>query len=336
MVVSLCPPSGLENDFHLQNQLFAITLRLVYPVRHTPEGPSMTTTIRLAIGSIFVGLAVLALKTFAYWITGSVALLSDALESTVNVATAFAALIAIHVAAKPADADHPYGHHKAEFFSAVLEGVMIIVAALLILREAYHGFLSPKVLDAPIEGLLVNLGATAINGFWASILVSRGRMHKSPALVADGKHLFTDVLTSAGVAVGFLLAVTTGWWILDPALAALVAINILWSGSKIVKESLSGLMDEAVSDKTLTSIRNIIASEADGAIEAHDLRTRHAGSAIFIDFHLVVPGETTVFDAHEICDRVEKALKDSLDGARITIHVEPEHKSKHTGIMVLD
>lgn len=296
----------------------------------------MTTTIRLAIGSIFVGLAVLALKTFAYWITGSVALLSDALESTVNVATAFAALIAIHVAAKPADADHPYGHHKAEFFSAVLEGVMIIVAALLILREAYHGFLSPKVLDAPIEGLLVNLGATAINGFWASILVSRGRMHKSPALVADGKHLFTDVLTSAGVAVGFLLAVTTGWWILDPALAALVAINILWSGSKIVKESLSGLMDEAVSDKTLTSIRNIIASEADGAIEAHDLRTRHAGSAIFIDFHLVVPGETTVFDAHEICDRVEKALKDSLDGARITIHVEPEHKSKHTGIMVLD
>ncbi len=293
-------------------------------------------TITLAIGSIFVGFAVLGLKSLAYWMTGSVALLSDALESTVNVATAFAALIAIHIAAKPADADHPYGHHKAEFFSAVLEGVMIIVAALMILREAYHGFMLPIALDTPIEGLLVNLGATAINGFWAWILVTHGGRHKSPALVADGKHLFTDVLTSVGVAAGILLAVATGWWILDPALAALVAVNILWSGSKIVKQSLSGLMDEAVSEKTLNSIREIIASEADGAMQAHDLRTRHAGSVTFIDFHLIVPGETSVFQAHEICDRIEGALKDTLDDARITIHVEPEHKSKRSGIIVFD
>ena len=268
--------------------------------------------------------------------TGSVALLSDALESTVNVATAFAALIAIQVAAKPADANHPYGHNKAEFFSAVLEGVMIIVAALLILREAYHGFMEPIRLDAPIEGLLVNLGATVINGVWAWVLISRGRKRQSPALVADGKHLVTDVLTSVGVAVGVLLAVATGWWILDPALAVLVAVNILWSGSKIIKESLSGLMDEAVSEKTLSSIREIIAAEADGAMEAHDLRTRHAGSVIFIDFHLIVPGETTVFRAHEICDRIENGLRDALADARITIHVEPEHKSKQCGIIVLD
>ncbi len=294
------------------------------------------TTFKLAIGSIVVGFLVLGLKTFAYWMTGSVALLSDALESTVNVATAFAALIAIHVAAKPADAGHPYGHHKAEFFSAVLEGVMIIVAALLILLEAYRGFLEPVALDAPFEGLLVNIGATVINGFWAWILITRGRKRKSPALVADGHHLFTDVLTSFGVAVGLVLAVLTGWWILDPALAALVAVNILWSGWKIVKASLSGLMDEAVSDGTLNTIRTIIAQEADGAMEAHDLRTRHAGTAIFIDFHLVVPGETTVFHAHEICDRIERALKDKLDGARISIHVEPEHKSKQNGIVVLD
>ncbi|WP_308860763.1 cation diffusion facilitator family transporter [Oceanibium sediminis] len=296
----------------------------------------MMTTFKLAIGSIVVGFLVLGLKTFAYWMTGSVALLSDALESTVNVATAFAALIAIHVAAKPADAGHPYGHHKAEFFSAVLEGVMIIVAALLILLEAYRGFLEPVALDAPFEGLLVNIGATVINGFWAWILITRGRKRKSPALVADGHHLFTDVLTSFGVAVGLVLAVLTGWWILDPALAALVAVNILWSGWKIVKASLSGLMDEAVSDGTLNTIRTIIAQEADGAMEAHDLRTRHAGTAIFIDFHLVVPGETTVFHAHEICDRIERALKDKLDGARISIHVEPEHKSKQNGIVVLD
>lgn len=294
------------------------------------------TTIKLAIGSICVGFVVLGVKTLAYWMTGSVALLSDALESTVNVATAFAALIAIHVAAKPADANHPYGHHKAEFFSAVLEGVMVIVAALLILREAYHGFLEPIALDAPIEGLLVNLGATVINGFWAWMLISHGRKQRSPALVADGRHLFTDVLTSVGVAVGVLLAVATGWWILDPALAAFVAVNILWSGYKIIKDSLSGLMDEAVSEKTLTCIREIIASEADGAMQAHDLRTRHAGSAIFIDFHLVVPGETTVFHAHEICDRIEKALKDALKDARVTIHVEPEHKSEQAGVIVLD
>ena len=294
------------------------------------------TTIKLAIGSIFVGFAVLALKSLAYWLTGSVALLSDALESTVNVATAFAALIAIRVAAKPADADHPWGHHKAEFFSAVLEGVMIIVAALLILHEAYAGFMAPAPLDAPLEGLLINMGATVINGVWAWVLISRGRAQKSPALVADGKHLVTDVLTSVGVAAGVLLAVGTGWWILDPLLAALVAVNILWSGWKIVRDSLSGLMDEAVSDATLASIREIIATQADGATEAHDLRTRHAGAAIFIDFHLVVPGETTVFEAHEICDRIENALKEKLEVTHITIHVEPEHKSKQTGIIVLD
>ena len=164
----------------------------------------MTTTIRLAIGSIFVGTLVLAIKTLAWWLTGSVALFSDALESTVNVATAVAALIAIRIAARPADTSHPYGHHKAEFFSAVLEGVMIIVAALLILREAYDGFMNPVALDLPIEGLLINGAATVINAVWAWILVSRGRSARSPALVADGKHLFTDVVTSAGVALGVI------------------------------------------------------------------------------------------------------------------------------------
>lgn len=289
------------------------------------------TTIRLAIGSIFIGFAVLGLKTLAYWITGSVALLSDALESTVNVATAFAALIAIRVAAKPADAAHPYGHHKAEFFSAVLEGVMIIVAALLIFREAFEGLMAPAPLDAPIEGLAVNMIATLVNGAWAWVLISRGRIQKSPALVADGKHLITDVLTSVGVALGVLLAIATGWWILDPLLAALVAVNILWSGSKIVKVSLSGLMDEAVSEQTLTSIREVIAAESAGAVEAHDLRTRHAGKATFIDFHLVVPSETTVYEAHEICDRIEHALTDLLEDASVTIHVEPLHKTKPSG-----
>ena len=292
--------------------------------------------MKLAIGSIAVGALVLALKTLAWWMTGSVALLSDALESTVNLAAAFAALAAIRVAARPADDNHPFGHHKAEFFSAVLEGVLIIVAALFIFKEAYAGFFSPRVMERPFEGLAVNAVATLINGGWAFVLIRQGRRRKSPALVADGRHLWADVVTSGGVAVGVLLAITTGWWVLDPIMAALVAVNVLWSGFRLVRESLSGLMDEAVSEEILATIRRIIASEANGAVQAHDLKIRHAGSAVFIEFHLVVPGDMTVFDDHEICDRIEAALKSAVSGARISIHVEPEHKEKLNGIMVMD
>lgn len=296
----------------------------------------MSSALKIAFGSLFIGCVVLGLKTLAWWMTGSVALLSDALESTVNLATAFAALIAIRIAARPADENHPFGHHKAEFFSAVLEGVMIIVAALFILHEAYDAFRAPRMLDAPLPGLLLNGFATAINAIWAAVLVRQGGRLKSPALVADGRHLWTDVITSAGVAIGLLLAIGTGWWLLDPLMAAVVAVNILWFGSKVVKESLSGLMDEAVPAETLVMLREIIAKEGEGAVEAHDLRTRHAGAATFVEFHLVVPSEMTVYDAHEICDRVESGIADAVPDARVTIHVEPEHKSKHSGIIVMD
>ena len=194
----------------------------------------MDNTTKIAIGSIVIGTSVLGLKTAAWWITGSVALLSDALESIVNVTTAFASLIAVRVAARPADANHPYGHHKAEYFSAGLEGLLIIGASILILHEAYGGFMAPAPLDAPIEGLFLNGVATAINAFWAWLLISRGRKLRSPALHADGKHLLTDVITSAGVAIGILLAMITGGWFLDPLMALLVGVNILWSGSKVV------------------------------------------------------------------------------------------------------
>ncbi len=296
---------------------------------------SMSRTIRIALGSIVVGLVVLGLKLLAWWLTGSVALLSDALESTVNVATAFAALIAIYVASRPADAGHPYGHHKAEFFSAVLEGVMIIVAALLIMREAYFAFQHPPVIEAPAMGIAINAAAGVLNAVWCWVLITKGRKHKSPALVADGKHLLSDVISSGGVLFGVILAVATGWAILDPLLAGLVGLNILWSGWKVTASSLSGLMDEAVPEKTLETIRAIISDKATGAIEAHDLRTRHAGKVTFIDFHLVVDGQTTVEDAHEICDRIEQSLRAKLPEAQITIHVEPDHKAKHSGVLVL-
>jgi cation diffusion facilitator family transporter len=295
----------------------------------------MDKSQKLAIGSIFVGTVVLALKYAAYYITGSIALYSDALESIINVVTAVAAFLAVRLSAAPADANHPYGHHKVEYFSAVLEGVLIIVAALAILREAYFGLLSPKVIDAPMQGLAINAAAGVINAVWSWALIRRGRRLRSPALVADGRHLFTDVVTSAVVIVGLLLVPLTGWAWLDSALAAMVAVNILWSGWGLIKESVGGLMDEALPETTLVRVREIIARNAEGAIEAHDLRTRHAGRMTFIDFHLVVPGAMSVTDAHDICDRLERALKADVEDALITIHVEPDNKAKHAGIVVL-
>ncbi|WP_210876935.1 cation diffusion facilitator family transporter [Roseovarius autotrophicus] len=290
----------------------------------------MDRVMRLAIGSVLVGLFVMALKVVAWQVTGSLALMSDALESLVNLATAAAVIVALRVAKRPADDNHPYGHHKAEFFSAVLEGVLIVLAALFILREAWSGFFAPRAMDEPILGMAISAGAGAINGIWAWLLIREGRAHRSPALVADGRHLMTDVVSSVGVLIGVALAVITGWWVLDPVMAVLVALNILWSGWMVIKGSLSGLMDEAVSENEQATIRAVIARAArDGvALEAHDLRTRHAGPVTFIDFHLVVPGETSVETAHVLCDRIEAALMTALPDARVTIHVEPEHKAK--------
>lgn len=293
------------------------------------------TLRRIAIGSVFAGLIALGLKTLAYAVTGSIALYSDALESIVNVATAVTALIALIYSAKPADANHPYGHYKAEYFSVVIEGVLIVIASLSILREAYFGLTAPPTLAAPLVGLLINGSAAIINGAWGVLLVRVGRRRRSLVLVADGKHLLTDVATSAGVIVGLGLSVVTGIAILDPLLAGLVALNILWSGWTLIRQSVGGLMDEAVSDDLLQRIRKVIADNAVGALEAHDLRTRQAGRATFIDFHLVVPGSMAVSAAHDICDTIERALRSEFADALITIHVEPEEKAKHHGVVVL-
>lgn len=289
----------------------------------------------LAAGSIVAGLTVLGLKFWAFWLTGSVALYSDALESTINVVTAAVAFYTIRVSNQPADADHPYGHTKAEYFSAVLEGVLIIVAAILILREAYAAYGAPRSLDAPGIGLALSGVATAINLAWGLTLVRRGRTLRSTALMADGRHVLTDVYTSLGVIVGIVAAVATSWSVLDPLLAGIVALNILWSGWTVMKESLGGLMDEAAPAETQARIRDLIAINADGALEAHDVRTRHAGRMTFVDFHLVVPGDMAVSRAHDICDCLEQAIKEELDGAFVTIHVEPENKAKHQGIVVV-
>jgi cation diffusion facilitator family transporter len=289
----------------------------------------------IAALSILVGLAVLGLKFAAWWLTGSVALYSDALESVVNVVTAGVALLAVRTSAKPADAAHPWGHGKVEYFSAVAVGVLIVVAALLILSEAWGAFRDPRPFAADPLGLLANALAGAINGAWCAVLIRRGRRLRSPALVADGRHLLTDILSSAGVLLGVLLAAATGWALLDPLLAALVALVILWSGWRLLRDSVGGLMDMAVPDPLLGRIREVIAANAEGAIEAHDLRTRHAGPMTFVEFHLVVPGDMTVSTAHDICDALERKIREIVEPAHIAIHVEPEDKAKHAGIVVL-
>lgn len=288
-----------------------------------------------ALVSIAVAAIVMGLKFLAYWWTGSAALYSDALESIVNLVTAVVALYTIHVASQPADRRHQFGHHKAEYFSAVIEGALIIVAALLILREAYDALVAPRTLHDLGAGLGLSGVATVINAGWCAFLIRWGRKQRSPALVADGWHLLTDVFTSVGVLIGMGLAHLTGWQILDPLLAALVALNILWAGWRLVKESVSGLMDEAVTSEVARRIREVIATNAEGAIEAHDVKTRTAGRVTFIEFHLVVPGDMTVARSHRICDRLEAALVEAVHGAEVLIHVEPEEEAKQTGVPVV-
>jgi cation diffusion facilitator family transporter len=290
---------------------------------------------RVAAGSIVVGIAVLAMKTAAWWFTGSSALYSDALESVVNVAASVVAFVALSFAALPADKNHPYGHDKAEFFAAVIEGVLIIVAAVSIVEHAWSNWNRPALVETPWLGLGLNLVSTAINGSWAALLSQTGRRHRSAALLADARHLWADVVTSIAVVAGLVVAVATQISWFDPAIAFAVAVHVLWSGWRVVRESVGGLMDEAPAEQVVARIREIVGHHADGAIEAHDLRTRHAGRTTYLEFHLVVPGEMRVAEAHGICDRVEAALKAEVEGLVITIHVEPEGKAKHSGVLVL-
>lgn len=292
------------------------------------------TLTRIAKASIGVGVAVFALKATAWWLTGSVALFSDALESTVNVVTAVAAYAAVRISFRPPDDARPYGYHKAEYLSAVLVGSMVLLAAASIARAAWEGFMAPAPIQQGGLGLAVNGAATVLNAGWCAVLLWAGRTYHSPALAADGHHVLTDVASSVGVLAGVGLAMGVGWWWLDPALAACVAIGVLVAGWKLMKESVGGLMDTAVPPATRAVIDTAIRTHAKGAIEAHDIRTRHAGRATFIEFHLIVSSTMSVAEAHTICDDIEHALHAAIPYSRVTIHIEPEHKAKHTGLQL--
>ncbi|MFK0273801.1 cation diffusion facilitator family transporter [Ensifer sp. NPDC090286] len=293
------------------------------------SGTENRTVLRLAFWGIPLSLAVLGLKLLAWWLTGSIALLSDGLESTVNVIAAVIAYLMIGYASKPADAGHPFGHHKAEYFSAVIEGVLIVVAALLIVWEAVPAMMAPVLMEAPALGLAINFVAGVINAIWAYVLITAGRKHRSPALSADGHHILSDVVTSIGVLIGLVLAIATGYAILDPLLAVIVACNILYQGWMVISRSIDGLMDRAVPAEEEEAIKQAIATNAAGSLGVHDLKTRQAGPAIFVDFHMVVPELMPVGEAHDICDRIEDAIRAVHPGAKIAIHVEPEGEKAH-------
>jgi cation diffusion facilitator family transporter len=294
-----------------------------------------TNSRRLAVATIAVAVSVLALKIAAYQATESLALYADALESIVNVATAVIAYAAIDVSQRPPDRHHQYGHHKAEYLAAVIEGVLITLAAIAIIRAAYGAFIAPKTLDLTPLGVGFNVLATLINAVWAAHIIREGRRNRSPALIADGWHLASDVVSSVAVLAGLGLVVLTGWVRLDAILAVIVAGYILWTGGRLLRSSMSGLMDEAVTSEVARQIHAVISDNANGALQVHDVKTRIAGRVTFIEFHLVVPGRMTVKAAHDICDRLEDALGAAMPGSEVIIHVEPEGEALATGAIVL-
>jgi cation diffusion facilitator family transporter len=281
-----------------------------------------------ALASVGVGVLVLALKLAAALRTGSVALLSDALESVVNVIAAGILFAALRVASRPADSNHPYGHAKAEHLSAGIEGTLVVAAAGTIAWRAIERFGHPPILPELGTGLTVSAVATGLNAALAAMLYHVGRRRRSPALLADGLHVRSDVVTSLAVYAGFGVAWATGIWELDALLALAVAAHILWIGLLAVRSSLAGLMDEALTSVELAEVEGLLRGEGPPVIEFHDLRTRRAGWRTFVELHLVVEGDTQVGTAHAICDRLESGIERLLPDAEVTIHVEPEAEAK--------
>lgn len=292
-----------------------------------------TTLLKVSIG---VALITIVLKTMAWAVTGSVGLLSDALESLVNLASAVFGLVMVTVAARPADDDHPYGHHKAEYFSSGFEGILIIAAALGIVWAASHRFLDPQPLEQVGWGLALSVGSSALNGLLAWQMFRAARVHRSIALEADARHLVTDVWTSGGVVVGLVLVQFTGWLWLDPLLAIGVALNILKEGVHLMWRSSQGLMDEAVEPEVMATIRQVLETFAPPKGEFNIIRfdhlvTRKAGQRRYADFHMHMPADWTLARAAAVRADVEKALMQAVPGLRATIQLLPSNVEAHLG-----
>jgi len=283
------------------------------------RSPNLT---RYAWLSVAAAVATIALKTVAYVLTGSVGLLSDAVESVVNLVGAVMALSMLTVASRPADEDHSYGHSKAEYFSSGVEGTLILVAALAIGVAAVRRLLAPQPLEAIGAGLAVSVGASLINLAVALVLLRVAKQHHSITLEANAQHLFTDVWTSAGVIVGVAAVAGTGWLRLDPIVAIFVAMNILWTGTRIVRKSILGLMDTALPPEELTAVKAALDSHLNDGIEYHALRTRQSGARRFVSLHVLVPGAWTVHRGHALLEDLEARIREVVPNVTVFTHLE--------------
>jgi cation diffusion facilitator family transporter len=282
--------------------------------------PSLT---RFAWLSIAAAIVTMALKAAAYYFTGSVGLLSDALESLVNLAGALMALAMLSVAARPPDEDHAYGHSKAEYFSAGAEGALIVVAALSIAVAAVDRLLHPQPIEQIGLGLAVSVVAALLNLAVAIVLLRASRQHRSATLQASAHHLLTDVWTTAGVLVGVGAVALTGWLVLDPLVAIAVAINIVWAGGRILRDSVAGLMDAALPASEQRVLHELLAGYAAEGIEYHALRTRRAGAHRFVSVHVLVPAEWSVQQGHDLLERIEADVRRALPPVTVLTHLEP-------------
>jgi cation diffusion facilitator family transporter len=291
-----------------------------------------TNLQRYAWLSIAAAVATILLKGIAWWLTGSVGLLSDALESFVNLAGALMALAMLSLAASPADDKHAYGHGKAEYFSSAFEGFLILLAAVSIAYTAIDRFLHPQEIEAVGVGLLVSVVASLINLFAARELLKAGRAHNSITLEADAKHLMTDVWTSVGVIIGVGLVWLSGWLWLDPLIALIVAGNIVWTGWQLMSHSASGLMDAAIPEEQIAAIEAVLTKYREQGLDFHALRTRQAGRQAFISLHVLVPGEWTVQRGHDVVENIEADIRAVVPFSHLTTHLEPiEDPASHEG-----
>lgn len=284
----------------------------------------MSTLKKFAWLSVATSIVTISLKMVAWWVTGSVGLLADAAESVVNLVAAVVALIAITVAERPADDDHQYGHSKAEYFSAVVEGAMIFVAATFILYTGVERLINPVPIESLGLGLAISVVAAVINGIVGTLLIRAGVRHRSPTLKADGKHLITDVVTSVGVVVGVTMVWITGWEFLDPVVAIAVGLNILFIGYRLVHESGMGLMDATLPEQDNRAIQEVLDRHRQpGRVDFHELRTRESGRWRFVEFHALVPGDWSVERGHDLVEKVEQEIHAALPHSHITTHLEP-------------
>lgn len=273
--------------------------------------------------SIAAALITIVLKAAAYQLTGSVGLLSDAFESLVNLAGAVMTYFMLIISSRPPDAEHLHGHSKAEYFSSSVEGLLIIFAAAGIIYAAILRIIEPRPLEKLGTGLIISTAASLVNLGVGLIMIKYGRKHNSIALEADGQHLLTDVWTSAGVIAGIAVVSFTGWNILDPVVALVVAVNIIWTGISLLRKSVSGLMDASISKTDCEKIIRVMQEFKAKGLDFHALRTRQAASRIFISVHILVPGNMSVHDAHHLAEDFEKEISIVLDDVSITTHIEP-------------